>query len=110
MYITGYLSDAERTSVFRFIEAASSLSVFREIIPVRRDDGQIIAVAFYTHGTDASTEEDWMPRAVARLSGILQRDTEIASAGDEASEAGRWVVKGRGEGIRGEVVRLELEG
>jgi hypothetical protein len=110
MYITGYLSDAERTCVFRFIEAAASMRVFRDIIPVRRGDGQIIAVAFCSHGTDASTEADWMPSAVARLSGILQRDTEIASAGDEASEAARWVVRGRGEGIRGEVLRLELEG
>jgi hypothetical protein len=110
MYITGYLADTERPHLFRFIEAAAGFRQFREIIPVRRGDGQIIAVAFYSHGTDASTEEEWMPRVVARLSGILQRDTEIASAGDEASEAGRWVVKGRGEGIRCEVVRLELEG
>lgn len=109
MHITGYLHDGTRDGLYRFIEAACSLRFFTEVIPVRRGDGSVIAVAFFS-----SSDEDRMPEVVRRLSGILGQDTEIVSAENIPAHHDpykrAWFIPGRGEAIRGEVVRLELAG
>ncbi len=104
MHITGYLGDEPRDRVFRFIEAAARTGFFADVLPVRRTDGTIVAVAMLTgpdDGSNAILEACW------RLSRILGRDTDLTSPWDITR-----LIPGRGGGVAGEVitVRGELEG
>jgi hypothetical protein len=111
MHITSYLYGETPEAVLRFLEAACRCPAFREVIPVRRDDGQVIAVAFLT-----IEDDDWrMPGAVARLSGILGREVEIVAARESAAGAvahhrRAWLIPGRSSEVRrGQVIAGTLE-
>jgi hypothetical protein len=104
MHITGYLGDEPRDRVFRFIEAAVRTGYFGDVLPVRRTDGTIVAVAMLTgpdDGSNAILEACW------KLSRILGRDTDLTSPWDITR-----LIPGRGGGVAGEVVtdRGELTG
>lgn len=104
MHITGYLGDEPRDRVFRFIEAAARTGFFADVLPVRRSDGTIVAVAMLTGPDDGSPA---IAGACGRLSRILGRDTELTSPWDVTR-----LIPGRGGGVAGEVVtdRGELTG
>jgi hypothetical protein len=110
MHVTSYLYGETPEAVFRFIEAACRMPYFREVCPVRRDDGQVIAVVFLTGSAAAGIEAMFR-----RLDGILGRDIEVVTAFDasETEVTGHrrmWVIRGRGDMIRrGEVIRGTLE-
>jgi len=108
MHVTGYLYGQDPACIFRFIEAAARTGLFHEVIPVRRGDGSIIAVAFYSKDLDGFSDELEMPGIARRLSGILDRDIEIASAWDspqpDREREHAWLVRGRGAAIQGQVV------
>ncbi len=96
MHVTSYLRDGTRDGLYRFIEAACALSFFTEVIPVRRCDGEIIAVTFFSSAADYSR----MPEVVRGLRGILGQDIELASARSEPpavdNRAGQvWFIRGR---------------
>jgi len=116
MHVTGYLYGQDPAAIYRFMDAAARLAFFREVFPVRRGDGAIIAVAFYSKDLDGISDELAMPEVARRLSGILDRDIEIASAWDgphpDREREHAWLVRGRGGAILGEVVtgRGELAG
>lgn len=95
MHITGYVGDEPRDRVFQFIEAAARTGYFEDVIPVRRADGTIIAVAMYSTSDDG----DALLRACGRLMRILGRDTEFLSPWEPTR-----LIPGRGGGILGEVV------
>jgi hypothetical protein len=103
MHITGYLGTEDHSAVFRFIDAAARLEAFREIIPVRRQDGRIIAISFATIGRD----EGHMSLIAERLSGILSRDVVIASAwaGPGDRRQCTWTVRGGRGAVLGEIIR-----
>lgn len=103
IHVTGYLGAEDHAAVFRFIETAARLEAFREIIPVRRQDGRIIAVTFIS--TDCG--EGRMSLIAERLSGILSRDILIASAWSDprACRYPGWTVRGGGSAVLGEVIR-----
>lgn len=104
IHVTGYLGTEDHAAVFRFIDAAARLEVFREIIPVRRQDSRIIAITFVSSDCD----EDTTPWIAARLSGILRQDITIASAWAEPGDDRQYAQVIRGgarETVRGEVIR-----
>lgn len=107
MHVTSYLYGETPEALFRFTEAACRQPCFREVIPVRRDDGQVIAFAITSDGGEG------MESATGRLEGILGADIEIATAGQAGTGLPPRIIRGRSSEIRcGEVitVRLELEG
>jgi hypothetical protein len=110
-HITGYLGDADQAAVWRFVEAASRLGYFTQVLPIRRQpDGRVIAVAFLSDDPDDRGEQR-MDAAVAKLSGVLPRDVTIVAAWKP--EPGRahprvgWLIRGGGQAIIGEVLREE---
>lgn len=108
MHVTGYLYGETPEALYRFTEAACRCPYFREVIPVRRDDGQVIALVLYSDGGG-----EGMDAASGRLEGILGAGIEIATAGEPGAGISPQVIRGRsGEIRRGEVItmRLELEG
>ncbi len=111
MHVTSYLYGETPAAIFRFLEAACRVPYFREVIPVRRDDGQVIAVAFLTVADDGTG----MAAAVRHLEGILGRDIELASARESAGAAvahhrRAWLISGRSSEVRrGEVIAGVLE-
>jgi len=111
VHITSYLHTETPAAIFRFTEAACRVPYFREVMPVRRSDDAVIAVAFLTEADDDSA----MPGALRHLDGILGRDIEVVTARGSAAEAAAhhrraWLISGRSsEILRGQVVRGELE-
>ena len=108
MHVTSYLYGETPEALFRFTEAACRCPCFREVIPVRRDDGQVIAFALISDGGG-----EGMEAAAGRLEGILGADIEIATAGQAGTGLPPRIIRGRSSEIRrGEVitVRMELEG
>jgi hypothetical protein len=102
MHITGYIGDEPRDRVYRFLDAAARISYFDDVLPVvRRADGAIIAVAFYSRSEDEQAA--W--GACDRLSGILGRDTEFLVPWGVTR-----LIPGRGGAVPGKVVRGELTG
>jgi hypothetical protein len=109
MHVTSYLYGETPEALFRFTEAACRQPCFREVFPVRRDDGQVIAFVFVSDGV--------VSESLHGLEGILGRDIELSAACDPGGGrrvlSGRTlVIRGRSSEIRcGEVVsvRLELE-
>lgn len=110
MHITSYLYGETPEALFRFTEAACRSGCFREVFPVRRGDGAVIAVAFLTGDGGAEMET-----AVRALSGILGRDIEITAARDSAAGAAAarrrtWFVPGRSSEVRqGQVIVATAE-
>lgn len=110
MHITSYLYGETPQAIFRFIEAACRMPAFREVYPVRRDDGQVIAVVFLT-----GDEVLEVGSAFPRLDGILGRDIEVVTAccSPQSAMADHdrvWQIRGRGDAIRrGEVIQGTLE-
>lgn len=97
MLVTGYLGAEDQAAVYRLIDQAAQSGLFREVLPVRRPDGRIIAVAFLTAAVPMRQSE-WQA-GMRPLDGILSRDTVIAGP------PGMWTVRGGGAGVRGEVIR-----
>lgn len=109
--VTSYLYGETPDAVFRFLDAACRIPLFREVMPVRRSDDQVIAVAFLTETGDDSG----MPGALRCLDGILGRDIEVVTARESAADAAAhhrraWLVSGRSSEVRrGTVVQGSLE-
>ena len=104
MHVTGYLGDEPRDRVFRFMDAATRIPYFDDVLPVRRGDGTVIAVAFYSRSEDKNAVWD----ACRKLERILGRDTEFLMPWGVTK-----VIAGNGGGeVLGEVVtdRGELAG
>lgn len=105
MHVTSYLYGETPEALFRFTEAACRLPCFREVYPVRRDDGQVIALVLVSDSRQVTGP------GFAALHGILGRDIEIATACEEDGNAARVrVIRGRsGEVRHGEVITMRLE-
>lgn len=113
MHVTSYLYDEQRV-IEQFVKAAESTGFFHAVVPVQVEkDGRVRAVAFYSRDTDDISDELAMPEIAGKLSGILARDTVIASAWDNAPYRQErqhvWLVRGTGGCVPGEVVRDEGE-
>lgn len=102
MHITSFLYDQDRISAF--VQAARDLpgGFFASVLPVTRDDGRTIAVAFYSKDLDNISDELDMPQVAEALSGILEHDIEIVSAWEGGDGHQEW----RGSRLRERVWRV----
>lgn len=108
MHITGYLGDEPRDRVLTFMDAAVMLRYFEDVIPIRRPDGTIIAVAMYSRTLGPVPGDEVITSMCRGLAGILGRDTGLATAWDPAQrprQPGPSMISGRGTGtVQGQVV------
>lgn len=88
MHITTFIADTG--GLREFLQAARNLKFFASVLPVTREDGRVIAVAFYSKDQDGISDEVEMDAVAAQLSGILAEDIAIVSAwSGDWSEGGR---------------------